>query len=359
LMILLIALFQIVLPLAVVLSRGVLGAAAGAQSAWLSDALRRITDAMTATSVTSRISTILSTGFAESALSTQVFVHLGAAVGLFGWSWAIFERYTRESHGFKPLEATLVEPFRRTMRTAKRRVWRRALMWKDFHFVAGGRTLLVVRYVIYGALALFFSGFFFSMFPFFGVSSVSRESVGTRLMGIMFVVAVVELSFFTARVFRDEVRGHTLPLLLMLPASTSRIAWSKMAAAVPGMAPTVTYFVLGALIYPEGFAKFVVESVLSPYSWYAVVWYLAFLHLVAYLSLVVKWGALPLAIFMMYFFHSCLVMPVFFMISAFAGGPPSSVPSWLPFLALTGIGAIVVVALHLGIGKRLEMHASQ
>ena len=78
-------------------------------------------------SMWSRISAIVSTGFAESALSRQVVWHLAAAIGCFGLSWAGFERFTRESHAVRPLERFFARSSRRVRRRRVGRPWRSPL----------------------------------------------------------------------------------------------------------------------------------------------------------------------------------------------------------------------------------------
>jgi hypothetical protein len=76
-----------------------------------------------------------------------------------------------------------------------------------------------------------------------------------------------------------------------------------------------------------------------------------FLHLTAYFSLLIKWGAIPLALFSMYFTHACLVFPVvamFALLGRFGGNADFfAVPYVIVCVAVSAI-------LEVLIAKRLE-----
>ena len=184
-----------------------------------------------------------------------------------------------------------------------------------------------------------------------------RQMVGSTAMISMFVAAVVELGLVSSRVFRDEVQAHTLPLLMMLPKSTAEIAWSKAASVLPTLIPAVVYFLLGALLNIEELGRGLEHMVFTWGFAVSVVWFVFFLHLAAYLSLVIKWGALPLAIFFVYIFQMFL-LSIFMGLHFMMFGPQmgGDFPMTLIQL-LVGLGAIVL--LEYRIGRRLRHLAGQ
>jgi len=248
-------------------------------------------------SMWSRISAIASTGFDENPLSWQVAFHLVAALAFFGLSWAGFERFTRERHSAGLLSKVFVRSNVNRPRLHVGRAWAMALTWKDFNFVAGGTRVLIGKFILYFLVIGGLSWLITHEDPRADYGKV----LGGSAMCTMIVAAVIELGLIAARIFREEVKANTLPLLMMLPKSATEIAWGKMACALPALIPAATYFVLGAMVNADGFQSTFKDVVTSWTGWYWVTWFVIFLFTTAYASLVVKWGAFPLAAFLVFF----------------------------------------------------------
>lgn len=92
-------------------------------------------------------------------------------------------------------------------------------------------------------------------------------------------------------------------------------------------------------------------------GWYAIVWFILFLHLAAYLSLVVKWGALPLTILLVVFCQM-LLFPMFMAVSWFfyRNGPASED---LMMGCLLTISLTVIVVLARQLPRRLKQLAGR
>lgn len=308
-------------------------------------AITRIVDAMDAVSIIDRISAILNGGFSDYGISPQVIFHTAAAATFFGLSWLLFDRFTRVQHAPGRIERLFFEPLRRKRRARIGRAWTRALTWKDFYFVAGGMRLLVTRFLLYGAII---GGISYYVWTFAGRTDPFDRVLGDTAMMSMLIAGAVELSLFASRFLRDEVQEQTLPLLMMLPTTTTRLAWSKAAAVGPLLVPTLFYFVLGALVYPAGFRYGFKETLSELGSYSTFVWFILFLHLAAYLSLRVKWAALPAALFLTYLMQMMIMMAYFAMR---LNGPNDGQLFALNELCL-GLAGIVV--LELAIHHRLE-----
>jgi ABC-type transport system involved in cytochrome c biogenesis permease component len=306
-------------------------------------------------SMWSRISTITTTGFSESAVSPQVLYHCVAALGFFGLSWVGFERFTRERHVVRPLARFFTRPSRWLGRRRVDRAWRMALTWKDFHFVAGGRRMLIVRFCL----------FFIVIGGLFWLVSLeapqrtrfSLDVLGGTAMIAMLAAGAIELALIASRVFHEEVKAQTLPLLMMLPKTAAQIAWSKAASAIPALVPALCYFLLGAVLNSEESSKDLKGIVTSWAGWYAIVLFVLFLHTAAYLSLVVKWGALPLAIFLVYF-SQMLIFPMFAALSWFFFRSGSSGEGPMFFCLIT-IALTVIGVLEYRIPRRLQTLAGR
>lgn len=328
-------------------------------------------------SMWTRINVILSTGFSESAISRQVLWHVGAALGFFGLSWALFERFTRETHALRPMErlfrrqaagrstsqssqqptgpATgelIGQPVRQiASRSVPRmgRPWGSALAWKDFYFISGGMKMVVLRSIGYFALI----GGLTLLFSWGNPGGPGLEMIwGGVAMTTMLIFGALELGLVASRVYREEVKNNTLPLLMMLPVSAGRIALSKAASAGPVIIPTVCFFLLGALFDANDFARAFKNVVTSWAGWYAIAVFVVFLHLAAYLSLIVKWGALPLAVFAIFFVH----MFGSLMLAVLAWAPQREEPT---FFMLTVAAIAVIFVLARAIPRRLRALAGR
>jgi hypothetical protein len=304
-------------------------------------------------SMWNRISTITSTGFAESPVSRQVVSHLAASALLFGLSWAGFERFTREKHGLRPLERVFGRTSRGVRRNRCGRPWSLALTWKDFNFVVGGRRMLIVRFLLYFSII----GGLLALFSWDTPAHLTAKEVGGVAMWSMMVAAAIELGLIASRVFREEVKAHTLPLLMMLPESTAKLCWSKAATAIPFLLPSVFYFCIGAVLDWDDFSTACHDICTSWMGWYVFIWFVLFLHLAAYLSLLVKWGALPLAIFLIYV-SQMILFPLFFALSWFLFRTEMS-NEGTGMLLLMGIGVAGIIDLEYRIPRRLRLLAGR
>ena len=102
-----------------------------------------------------QLSTIMDSTFRGPVLGSHVPGSLGVALAFFALAWAAFNRFARETKASRKGRGALI-----TIRVPGRwltrsRVWPAALAWKDFHFLTGGRTMVVARAVALTALIAF------------------------------------------------------------------------------------------------------------------------------------------------------------------------------------------------------------
>jgi hypothetical protein len=301
-------------------------------------------------SMWSRISTIKGTGFDENPISPQVMFHLVAALGLFGLSWACFERFTRERHAVGRRGGTLARSFQKSLRGRMGRAWSLALTWKDFNLVCGGKRMLAGRFCVYFALI---GGLFWLVsLDAPNDARYSQRLLGATAMITMTAVAAIELSLIAGRVFHEELKANTLPLLIMLPKTPIRIAIAKVACAVPTLLPALTYFLLGAVLNFEDF-KWAFDGIFTSWvGWYCFVWFILFLHLATYTSLVVRWGALPLSIFLV-FFSQMILIPLFTAVSWYLFGVGSQNEDRM-MACLLMVSVVAIAVLAYAIPRRLR-----
>ena len=139
---------------------------------------------------------------------------------------------------------------------------------------------------------------------------------------------------------------------MQLPMSTGEVVYSKIAGCLLGLIPVVSIFTFGAFLAPSSFSD-VLETMLGRSSgWFMIILFLFFVHLIAYLSLFVKWGAMPLAIAVIFvafmIFAACLTS-----MSPMGGG----FEGFLILMDMLLIGGMI--AIQFGIGIRLGMLAAR
>lgn len=306
---------------------------------WLSDA-----------SMATRLPMILSTGFNEPALSFQVVSNFAAAAALFVLSWAVFELFNRGRRSSSLPGGLLTPSRRRTVGRKSRRCWSNALFWNGFNFVAGGRVLLFVKLVLYGLLV---GGIDVVVLRY---SSGTSTEVGATVMIVMLSLVVVELCIYSSRLFRDEVRWRIVSSLLILPVSTLNVGYSKAAGALLGVVPAAFWFLIGIVLAPESFVEGVTALFLDfPFGWHYLLQLIVLLHLTVLMSLIVKWGALPLSLGILYFSQSCL-WPLMILPAMFGMWLNSPMVIMIP-TALLNLG--IVVCLQVFIHRRLQVLAAR
>jgi hypothetical protein len=134
--------------------------------------------------------------------------------------------------------------------------------------------------------------------------------------------------------------------------------YSKIAGCAPAFVPAIFWLFAGCIIWPDGFAE-IMNCLILPSRWfYALVW-LLFLTLTVFFSLVVRWGALPLAVAVMAggaFASSCCGSPILFLLSAINRESGTAQGGF--FLVDLVIGTLVVL-LQFDVRRRLEIASAQ
>jgi ABC-type transport system involved in multi-copper enzyme maturation permease subunit len=229
------------------------------------------------------------------------------------------------------------------------RPWGLALAWKDFHFVAGGRMMIVGRFV----------GMFVLLMIYLWLASVGGErrihdeDVGAMLMVSSLVVAALDLAGYVAKMFRCEIQWHTLPDLMLLPLSTRQLAWSKFVGVFPALVPYAVVFFIGALMCPQGFGEGIEGVLGTVYGWHFICQYIAFLSFTAYFSLLLKRAGAPVA------FAIWLVgnQVLFFFLAFFMFRGPESIEGVFFLLAVLFI--VFAIVCYRAAMARLERMAGE
>ena len=308
-------------------------------------ALNQLATGVSLASPINRLTAILGTGFSDHPLGVQVWSNLGLGLFCFLLAWAVFELFCNEQHEAAPPRSLVVRRTSALRRLGAGRVWTRALAWKDFYFLTGGKGWMAVKFILYALLPAIFIPLQRRW-----SSSLSLKEFGYFVLWISFFIACFELAFIAASVFRQERQWKTLSSLAMLPMSMRQIAYQKLLGCLPSLLPALCYLALGLFCVRADFGQ------ISPSHWrsaevtaliYAVVQFILFLHIVAELSLYLRRGALPAAI------------AIHFVWNMFAGIMMAVVSEGAMLFFLSLVCIVGIVAAHAHIGRRLETLAEE
>jgi ABC-type transport system involved in multi-copper enzyme maturation permease subunit len=306
-----------------------------------------------------RVQQIMQTGFSGFPAGFQVLSNLAFAGLCFGLSWAGFNRFTRDGRTTAAESRLEAASRKMTRRILTRRPGRNPLLWKEFHFVTGGYPAFWVKFVLYGLLTI---AVYYSTNHYFSAMLPRGGDGATAAAVVMLVLVVGEASYYVSRIYHDEWRDHTLPLLMMLPMPTYRMAYSKVVGCLPALVPGVFWLVAAWAIMPNNLEEAVIAVVL-PSHWFWALLILLFLTLTAFFSLVVRWGALPLALAVMLLggsFGGCCFSPMLGLVMSLTGRAAGNEGyAEMAFGCIDLLLLALIAALQFDIHRRLEIAASQ
>jgi len=303
---------------------------------------------------------ILRTGFRGAPIGWQVGSNLGLGATCFCIAWALFDRCADQAvEGASLGGGSGVRPLRRA--TARRgRPWRHPLVWKDFHYVVGGLRVVWIKFgVCVGIVGLLAWGAIES-------GNVEISFFGYVIMFVMTVAWTADLAISASRIFRVEMRGQTLSSLAALPFSLGTIARQKALGCLLASWPAMLVFFGAFAVSAPDILRWLKpwelgsnQAVTNEFTGFClgVALTLAaiafFVHLVAWLSLRVKFGALPLAMVISFVgtqmagFAFAFIFAMNFQMSG------EVVLSLVVIFLLLG-----AASLHATIARRLEKHAA-
>ncbi len=168
---------------------------------------------------------------------------LGGGVIFFSLAWLLFKPCCNSSGETVP-QSPKKSAATAGRRISRRRPGKRAIAWKDFHFLGGGMRGLLIRAAVYVAMALLFVWW---------LATIVRSSMRTRDVGVMFWIFgllcfSVEFGLVSARMFAAERKRKTLGVLCTLPLGTGRIIREKILGALPQLIPSATLTITGLVM---------------------------------------------------------------------------------------------------------------
>jgi len=298
-----------------------------------------------------RITVILHSSFNEPLISFQVLFHTITALVFFVLAWLLFDVFNREERAAAAERPLFGRRVGKTRWIAGPRTWRNALLWKDFFYAAGGWQRMVVKIVLYGAMIVAIAIFIEVTDPLPSIF-LSAQTVGNTAIWVSLVMLFAELCFYCSRIFRDEIRNRTLSSLVTLPISIPAIVYSKWAGCLLATITALGYFVAGVILYPDDFADFVQDATEEPWFFYTVMQFVVGYHLCTLLSMFIKYGAVALAIALVFVSNILMISTVDALTMGFSGGDEFAVLGCMGSMVLT-------VILHLAVIFRMQVMATR
>jgi ABC-type transport system involved in multi-copper enzyme maturation permease subunit len=251
-----------------------------------------------------QVNRVMWTGFNEAILGWQLVASLIAGLSFFGLAWLVFDRFADSSD--ESPGASFVAPFPMEMtptRAFARRAESPALLWKDYHLVAGGSPAVVLKTLAVVVILLL-------CLPSLNWDTSGKSMVFGWISTIFTSLFLAFcLSLDASRIFKREREQRTLSSLLILPISTRRLVWQKTFGCLKASWPAIAGVGLGLTIFAFGALQEIgrQQSQGQPY-WvrdfffgssvfaHAIFSGLLLPVFIAFLSLRMRWGALPVGL---------------------------------------------------------------
>lgn len=271
---------------------------------WVLDVIAEVNE----TTIFNRLAVIQQTGFSGDYLSLQVVSNMAAGMLLFGISWLLFERWTRNPEPVIDQRSSLLYSrigFRRKQPQARvsGRVWRNPFAWQEYSFVQGGNSRWFLRWIVPPCLAGLVIVCMHVMVAW-SLGTIKGPTieeqveifVGT-ILGITAVFFAAESLSGSSRMFGDEYREGTLTTLLLLPLSIGHVELQKVLGEVRGMIPYFFWGVVSLIctiwMSPESaFENLSTNREILFFVFSAIGGYLLLYQLIIWYSVHVKRGAM-------------------------------------------------------------------
>ena len=312
----------------------------GTQSQHQNESWRFILRILAEVCVFLRMGDILTTGFGESLWSVQVLSNLTFGVLCAGLSWGLFGYATRNPSGETSSRGLVSRQRSFVWLSAGRPGWN-PFVWKDFHFVAGGIGMIIVRSVFYVGLCIALLSL-----GAFGLAPSTPGGLVPICLILMSLAVAIDAAIVLARSMHDEIRGQTLASLMLLPRSSIGIVYAKFLGSLSGWLPGPLILLTVTLMTDVGRLDFTRNLRNEGGGWCLFMLFAMIPHFAPIAALYVRWGAVPLAIGM--------ALGLYFMIvsSLRLIGPTLSMDTF--FQSATIIMVALCVACHIGVLLRVQ-----
>lgn len=244
--------------------------------------------------VVPQIEIILASNAQVPLVSRQLGHSLIAGLGFLIFSVLLFEQFSGDAERPEHGKTAGVR------RILVNRCWKRAILWKDFVFLSGGKTVWLVKLVAYICVVVTFAVFQQLSYPTDSIA-LNPQAARTALISLSLLVSL-ELLMYSSNSLFLEIHQRTAADLLMLPTSNRSIFLQKTFAVLIAISPGI--LVASTLLITH------YEPIGRAGNWFllVVMWLLItsfLIHTSVLLSLYFRWAALPIAVFI-----TILISPV-------------------------------------------------
>ena len=225
--------------------------------------------------------------------SVQIVGNASAGILLFLLAWLLFGFVAKEPEIDVTTRGMVARSTSRRWRLfSAGPAWSAALVWKDFFFIAGGWAGIVVRCLLYGGL---FGLCYAANTPWYLNSGIPLlwQEVTHGFQLFAHPLLALDAARSASRVFQEEIRGQTLPALLMLPRSITSVVYSKVCGC--GLAMLPGGGTLFCSLFLPGGMDFLTELTRQPGVWWWMMHLILLIHLAAVFSIFLRTGAFVLA----------------------------------------------------------------
>lgn len=313
-----------------------------------------------------RLREVFATTYASQGLSPQVISNIALGAFCFLLSWLLFDRFC-DRHSIETAVGGSTSSSWRRGHARPPRPEAHALAWKDFHFMHGGRAGQYARFSLYGVSLLV------TIVLYLSTDRLTFNSWPAVLIALTSFAFSIDLGATAARTFGHEIRDQTFSSLAILPGTIRQLARQKVRACLIVASPGLVYSLIGSVISilqthelsSSGDMRWMaIASIASNY-----VRLLLLAYVVAWFSLSMKRGALPVGYVVTYALQMLISMLGFGLLAAvtYLGGRnsfQSSFGSFIMSIALTSglfclAGAVITYVLHHFILHKLQVLAAE
>ncbi len=315
-------------------------------SAAMAVAVEFVTDNARYLSMSSRLTAISSVSYGEDIVDRHAITCTVVGIGLYGLSWLLFDLFAYRQQDTSP--SRVAHRIRRLPGLRPGRTWAAAVVWKDFHFLAGGVPGWIFKVVLMLAATTAIA-----VPVLYRDRTAGIADFGRIMMMIALLFGFAELSLQSTRLLSDEIVHRGLTLLAMLPQSVAATMTGKTIGSLLGLVPHVSLLLLGLLLDPTALAEFLrgagnAENLFS--STFSLSLLAVFLHLNVFFSTFIRWGAIPVSFGILMAFNVCC----FSMVQPGGRGPLAVL-----FFVLTGLGVGACLVLQVLTAHRFRELAGQ
>lgn len=308
-------------------------------------------------------------GGIDSIFHNQVWACLALALPLFLMSQLLFGVFANQKADTNPGPARglMGRSGTRFRFFSPPRAWSMTLIWKDYYFMHGGLNAAVIKIALIlfvvtaGAVAVWQGTNILS--PFSGGQLKARDiatGAGTTLLIVMVIAIICECVLSASRLYSEEVKWKTISSIIALPCSLRKLTVFKVLGHMIALWPYLVLMILGAILIGDAFVEGTIEAIEGVLNEpiilvgmiVGLLTFLFYLHLIVYLSLIFKKGAIAVA--MLAWFIVWIATTIF---SVFTGRLGLSGEAFTMFLAIAMVlGIVVMIKL---VAARLELAAAQ